>query len=63
MRKGPYSFTLEIAGLAERRGSVEQAQRLYVEEEESQRLREETRQQLAADRAAAPRPPPGAPAA
>lgn len=55
VRKGPYDFSVEIVALAERRGSAENARDLYVEDEASVRLREQTQKRLAADRAATPR--------
>jgi ribosome-associated heat shock protein Hsp15 len=55
VRKGPYLFSLEVRGLAERRGSAEIARALYAETEESVRRREETHARLVAERADVPR--------
>lgn len=55
VRKGPYRFTLQVVGVAERRGNADAAQSLYAEDAESIRKREEIRARLAAERAAVPR--------
>jgi len=55
VRKGPYEFSVKIVELAERRGSAEKARTLYIEDEASVRLREQTQKRIAADRAATPR--------
>lgn len=52
VRKGPIAFSIQVRDVAERRGSAEVAQALYVEEPDSIRRREEIRARLAAERAA-----------
>jgi ribosome-associated heat shock protein Hsp15 len=54
VRKGPYTFTVTVDGVAAKRGSAEQAQALYTEDEASVRRREETRMRLAAERVTLP---------
>jgi ribosome-associated heat shock protein Hsp15 len=54
VRKGPYRFTVDVAALADRRGSAEVARTLYTEDPESEKLRHETRARIAAERAARP---------
>jgi ribosome-associated heat shock protein Hsp15 len=54
VRKGPYTFEVTVTDVATRRGSAEQAQALYVEEEESVRAREAIRARLAAESAMIP---------
>jgi ribosome-associated heat shock protein Hsp15 len=55
VRKGPFTFLVEVRALAERRGSAEMAQKLYVEDPASRAAREATLVRLAAERADAPR--------
>jgi ribosome-associated heat shock protein Hsp15 len=52
VRNGPYLWELTVVVLSERRGSAAEAQKLYVEEEASRRAREETLNQLRAERLA-----------
>ncbi len=46
VRQPPYEYQLEVTGLAERRGSAEQAATLYLESAESISRREHQREQL-----------------
>ncbi len=46
VRQPPFDYQLEVTGLAERRGSAEQAATLYVESPESIARREQLRDQL-----------------
>lgn len=46
VRKGAFEFDLDVTGVAERRGSAQQAARLYVERPESIALREKRRAEM-----------------
>lgn len=46
VRQPPFEYRIEVTGLAERRGSAEQAATLYAESPESAAAREQLRDQL-----------------
>jgi ribosome-associated heat shock protein Hsp15 len=55
VRKGPFTFVVDVRGLAERRGNAEMAHKLYVEDAAGRAAREAALARLAAERADAPR--------
>lgn len=55
IQRGQERWTLEVTGLARRRGPATEARTLYAETTESRRRREAERERRAIERAAAPR--------
>lgn len=56
VHKGPYTWELTVQALAERRGSATEAQKLYLESQDSMDERKRVAEALALERASAPAP-------